>query len=72
MKAIARMDNGEGCDLLDQLAAHPDFPLTLEEMNNVLNPCDYIGRCPEQVAALVEKTRPLIDGIDRKTAEINI
>ena len=72
MKAIAKMDNGEGCDLLDQLAAHPDFPLTLEEMNSVLNPADYIGRWPEQVQALVDKTRPLIDGIDRETAQINI
>ena len=72
MKAIAKMDNGEGCDLLEQLASHPDFPLTLEEMNNVLNPSDYIGRCPEQVQALVDKVRPLCDGIDRQAAEINI
>lgn len=72
MKAIERMDNGEGCDLLDQLAAHPDFPLTLEEMNSVLNPADYIGFCPDQVQALVDKTRPLVNNIDRKSAEINI
>ncbi|MBR1533023.1 MAG: adenylosuccinate lyase [Ruminococcus sp.] len=72
MKAIERMDNGEGCDLLDQLADHPEFPLTLEEMTDVLNPADYIGRCPEQVQALVDKTRPLIQNIDRKSAEINI
>jgi len=72
MQAISKMDNGEGCDLLDQLAAHPDFPLTLEEMNSVLDPCDYIGCCPEQVQALVDKTRPLISGIDRENAEINI
>lgn len=72
MQAISKMDNGEGCDLLDQLAAHPDFPLTLEEMNSVLDPSDYIGCCPEQVQALVDKTRPLISGIDRENAEINI
>lgn len=72
MQAIAKMDNGEGCDLLEQLAAHPDFPLTLDEMNRVLNPADYIGRCPEQVQALVDKTRPLIAGISREAAEINI
>ena len=72
MKAIERMDNGEGCDLLDQLADHPEFPLTLEEMTDVLNPADYIGRCPEQVQALVDKTRPLVENIDRKSAEINI
>ena len=72
MKAIARMDNGEGCDLLEQLAAHPDFPLSLEEMNRVLDPSDYIGFCPEQVQALVDKTRPLTENISRDNAEINI
>ena len=72
MKAIERMDRGEGCDLLDQLAAHPDFPMTLEEMTEVLSPADYIGRCPEQVQALVDKTRPLIGNISREAAQINI
>ena len=72
MQAIAKMDNGEGCDLLEQLAAHPDFPLTLEEMTNVLNPADYYGRCPEQVQALVDKVRPLTADISRENAEINI
>ena len=72
MKAIARMDNGEGCDLLEQLAENPDFPLTLEEMTKVLNPSDYYGRCPEQVQALVDKTRPLTADICRDIAEINV
>ena len=72
MQAIARMDNGEGCDLLEQLAARDDFPLTLDEMNSVLNPADYIGVCPDQVQKLVDKTRPLTADISRETAEINI
>lgn len=72
MKAIERMDNGEGCDLLQQLSDHPDFPLTLEEMNSVLNPCDYTGVSENQTRALVDKTRPLIKDIDRVNAEINI
>jgi adenylosuccinate lyase len=72
MQAIARMDNGEGCDLLEQLAARDDFPLTLDEMNRVLNPADYIGVCPEQVQKLVDKTRPLTADISRTSAEINI
>ena len=72
MKAIERMDNGQGCDLLDQLAAHPDFPLTLEEMNSVLNPADYTGISAIQTQALIDKTRPLVKDTERENAEINI
>ncbi|MBQ6153764.1 MAG: adenylosuccinate lyase [Ruminococcus sp.] len=72
MKAIERMDNGEGCDLLEQLADHPDFPLTLKEMNSVLNPADYTGISAIQTQALVDKTRPLIKDAERENAEIDI
>lgn len=72
MQAVAAMDRGEACDLLRLLAEDPDFPLTEAEMNDVLIPSAYIGRCPEQVQALIDKTRPLIQDIDRDNAEINI
>ncbi len=72
MEAIAGMDRGEPCDLLSMLAADPEFPLNEEEMTDVLDPSAYIGRCPEQVQALVDKTRPLYKDIDRENAEINI
>ena len=72
MEAIAGMDRGEPCDLLSMLAAEPEFPLNEEEMTDVLDPSAYIGRCPEQVQALVDKTHPLYKDIDRENAEINI
>ena len=72
MEAISGMDRGEPCDLLSMLAAEPEFPLNEEEMTDVLDPSAYIGRCPEQVQALVDKTRPLYKDIDRENAEINI
>ncbi len=72
MQAIAAMDKGEPCNLLHMLADDPAFPLSEAEMTDVLNPAAYIGRCPEQVQAIVDKTRPLLDGIDRENAEINI
>ena len=72
MQAIERMDHGEGCNLLELLAAEPEFPLNYDEMSVVLNPSDYYGRCPEQVQALVDKTRPLIADISRENAQINI
>ena len=72
MQAIAAMDKGEPCNLLHMLAEDEGFPLSEAEMTDVLNPSAYIGRCPEQVQALVDKTRPLLDGVDRENAEINI
>ncbi len=72
MQAIAAMDKGEPCNLLAMLAADENFPLSEAEMTDVLTPGAYIGRCPEQVQALVDKTRPLLIGIDRENAEINI
>ena len=72
MQAIAAMYKGEPCDLLKMLAEDPDFPLSEAEMTDVLNPAAYIGRCPEQVQALVNKTKPLFEGASRENAEINI
>lgn len=72
MEAIAGMDKGESCNLLSMLAADENFPLTENEMTDVLDPSAYIGRCPDQVQALVDKTRPLIADISRENAEINI
>ena len=72
MEAIAGMDKGESCNLLSMLADDESFPLSESEMTDVLNPSAYIGRCPDQVQAIVDKTRPLITDIDRENAEINI
>ncbi len=72
MEAIAGMDKGESCNLLSMLAEDGNFPLTEDEMTDVLDPSAYIGRCPDQVQAIVDKTRPLITDINRENAEINI
>lgn len=72
MEATARMKNGEDCDLLARLASEKEFTLTQQEMEQVLKPELYIGRCPEQVERLVEKIRPLLAGLDRQSAEINL
>ena len=72
MEATARMKEGLDCDLLKRLAAVPEFGLSEEEMNKLLEPSLYIGRCPEQVDALVNKIRPLLAGINTASAEINL
>ena len=72
MEATKKMKNGEACDLLSRLAANKEFGLTEEEMNELLLPDKYIGRCPAQVSALIEKIKPLLSGVNADTAEINV
>ncbi len=72
MEATARMKNGEDCDLLSRLANEKQFTLDENEMKRLLDPSLYIGRCPEQVDALVNKVLPLTEGISRESAEINL
>ena len=72
MDATAKMKNGERWDLLADLADHPEFGMTKQEMEAVLDPVLYTGRCAEQVESYVKKVAPLIAGIDREQAEINI
>ena len=72
MDATAKMKNGERWDLLADLADHPEFGMTKQEMEAVLAPMLYTGRCAEQVESYVKKVAPLIAGIDREQAEINI
>ena len=72
MDATAKMKNGERWDLLADLAGHPEFGMTKQEMEAVLDPMLYTGRCAEQVESYVKKVAPLIAGIDREQAEINI
>ena len=72
MEATAKMKNGEECDLLSRLAAEKEFGLTEEEMNTLLTPSAYIGRCPEQVDAFLCKIKPLLVGVTGESAEINL
>ena len=72
MEATAKMKNGEECDLLARLAAEKEFSLTEAEMNELLDPALYIGRCPEQVEALAAKIKPLLAGASREAANIDL
>ena len=70
MEATANMKNGEPCNLLSLLSKEPSFGMTEREMNELLTPSLYIGRCAEQVQALVDEVKPLIADINRNSAEI--
>lgn len=72
MEATARMKNGEPCALLEALAERSEFNLSKAELEALLDPSLYIGRCPEQVDKFLAEVRPLIEGINKADSEINV
>ena len=72
MEATARIKEGESCDLLARLAGEEAFGLTETEMQNLLTPSHYIGRCQQQVEIYLDKIRPIISSVDRDNAEIHL
>ena len=72
MAATARMKEGERCDLLDRLAADPAFGLTRAELDAVMDPALYIGRCEEQVLRFLDECAPLLAGAQSADGAIQI
>ena len=72
MNATAKMKNGEPWDLLAELSAHPEFGMTKAEMEAVLEPPAYIGRCPEQVEQFLASIQGVISNVSKVSAEINL
>ena len=56
----ARARRAEQRELLDRLAADPAFGLTRPELEALMDPRRYIGRCPQQVARFLERCQPLL------------
>ena len=72
MKATEEMKNGGRCDLLKYLSAETEFGLKYEEMEKLLSPSLYIGRCVEQVENFLSEVKPLRANTPRTTAEISL
>ena len=68
----ARMKDGGDCDLLDRLAGEPSFGLSRGDMERLLNPELYTGRCAQQVEDFVQSIRPLFADLERETARIEL
>lgn len=76
MQAGARVKQ-EGLDnnLADLIAADPIFKVTKEELDNIMKPENYIGRCPQQVDEFIANcVKPILDanGVSDDVAEINV
>ena len=72
MAAAARMKNGETWDLLADLAESAAFGMTKQEMEAVLEPANYIGRCPEQVDRFLAGIRHLLSDIAGSDPQIDL
>ena len=62
--AAARVVKEEGLenDLIDRICADPDFNLTHEEIDAILEPKNFTGRSAEQVAEYVnDLVRPVLE-----------
>ncbi len=73
MEATAKMKEGERCDLLSRLSANPEFMMSESEMEAVLEPTFYTGRCAEQVEKMTAEIREAVKAVEIvKTKEVEI
>ena len=72
MAATARMKEGEPCDLLDRLASDPAFGMTRAELDAVMEPSLYIGRCRQQVERFLAECAPLLTNVRAADGAIGI
>ena len=72
MAATAKMKNGEQWDLLGDLSNYPQFGMSKAEMEAVLEPAKYTGRCAQQVTQFLEQIAPLIGGVQKEDVQIDV
>ncbi|WP_178041092.1 adenylosuccinate lyase [Frisingicoccus sp.] len=67
---------GKPNDLLERIASDPAFGTTMEELQSIMNPRNFVGRAPEQVTEFLnEVIQPILDEnkeVLGMTAEINV
>ncbi len=67
---------GKPNDLLERIAGDPAFGTTMEELQSIMNPRNFVGRAPEQVTEFLnEVIQPILDEnkeVLGMTAEINV
>ena len=72
MEVTAKMKDGEDCNLLELLSLDPAFSLNHQELEEILNPQQYIGRCPEQVEKFLKKIMPMLSDSAGLSEDINL
>lgn len=72
MEAAARMKAEGVLDLSERIAARPEFGMTREELDALLHPEQYIGRCREQVERFLAQVKPRLAGAGEADADISV
>ena len=72
MEATRQMKEGGDCDLISRLAELGVFGMNEQELRDLLNPQDYIGRCAQQVDAFLAKYRSAYGSAAVQNREINV
>ena len=66
------MKDGEESDLLEMLSREPAFGMNQQELKEIFNPQQYIGRCPEQVEKFLKKIMPMLSDSAGLSENINL
>lgn len=72
MEATAAMKEGRDGELLKKLAGEPSLGLSLEELEKLMEPRQYTGRCAEQVERYVEYLKPIIGKASASNEDLDI
>jgi len=73
--ARALKDGAERNDMLDRLAADPDFGVPVADLQGAIDPHRFVGRAPQQVDEfLAEVVEPLLarGGMDESSEEVRV
>ena len=68
-------EEGLDNDLCELILESPDFSITKEEMDEIMKPENFIGRCPQQVEEFIaDCVKPVVEanGVSDDVAEINV
>ena len=72
---VVKEEGGEN-DLLERIAKDPSFNMTLEQLQKIMKPENFVGRAPQQTEEYIrEVIQPILDEnkeILGLTAEINV
>ncbi len=69
-------EEGKPNDLLERIAADPSFGMTMDQLQAIMKPSNFVGRAPQQVEEFInEVIQPILDAnadILGMTAEISV
>ena len=69
-------EEGKPNDLLSRIAADPAFGMTMEQLESIMDPKNFVGRAPQQTEEFIQDVvQPILDEnkeILGMTAEINV